>query len=644
MYIRHTSTVKPNETMANGFKIASVAECRSAKPSRAQQLDLARERVEAMDFANRERSFLKRSPASKRKSVRFTAKIDGEGFHQPAGVPAVPGVDLHDSTHDHSTLEPKDQLSQGELLMPVCYSLPSKNKSGSEHSTLSNDSLDNVKPSLERIEGPYVLPESDFDQPAKPLELTVETDPYRNHTRNTSSISGRGRRDSHQFEIYFTPIDYTRSQIFLSSPVPSQELPRHQSEDACLTPKASMSRPPSAIFVGSDPVFSEVNNVKKEKLSITSAQLDQLIEALASSKLIQNHVRKQSWDSADIPDDESVFSASSRSPRPLKSAFAIYSQPNETFLEDEPTRHSPDHPRARRSLPVPPAQYGGISLLDSRTYGSPVRFTSRDYRQGFKVLGIGSNAFLNLPYGTDVECTLRVEPVSAFTATCKVMLQAINQGVDRKTSKRALLLAADVEVTDLFARAALTELAEATGTSLEDITVQPSTITTPDGSDIDWCALADEMQDTADTSQIIEIAVQGFSALNSETCAMRTLALMSELERIRDQHMDFLIVVPTKFHENGMPSNMRMPWISQRLYNDWYGTKDGPGFSETAKEFQQDVVANVAKRAVAKENFTTSIAWKEVQQVVHCVPLRDGERGEGAAWVCFIRGEFDLQS
>lgn len=631
-------TETKRNTMGSDLKDASDAEFRSVKPTTAQQDELERERIEAMDFANREGSSLKRSLATRRKSVRFSGCIEHKGNDPLARTPISPRptYERHDLSASHSTLKSTDRLPHEELLMPVCYSPPSENESESEHSTLSDDSWSSVKHNVERLEAQYALPESDVDQITKPADLTVEISPYQKHTRNTSSISGRGRRDSHQFEIYFTPTDYTRSQIFLSSPVRSPELSKEHPDYDCLTPKASMSRPPSAIFVGSDSESPSNDNVKKEKLSITSAQFDQLITALAGSQLVQKHVRKQWWDNDDIPDD--AFSVNSVAVPASSRVSAMSSRQDETFLEEQFGRSSLDHPYAKRPLPIPPVPFGGIALLDSKIHGSPIRFISRDYRQGSKVLSIGSNTFLDLPYGTDVECNLRVEPASPFNDSCKVMLQAINQAVNRKTSKRAYTLAAEVEVTDLFAKAALTELAEATGKSLDDITVQKSTVATSDESVVDWCALADEI----DTSLVVEHAVQAFSALNSGTCAMRTLALMSELERIKDEHMDFLIVVPTKFHENGMPSKMRMPWVSQRLYDDWYGAKDGPGFTQTAREFQQNIVAGVAK--MAKENFTVSIAWKEDQQIVHCVQLRDGEHGEGAAWVCFIRGEFDLQS
>lgn len=631
--------------MGNDYRIASVADSQSVKPTKALGVGLELERIQAMDFASRENSLLKRIPATNRKSVRFTASTESNRSTSPTRI-SILSTDAdhqkHDFIRDRNTPTPAEPSQQTELLMPVSYSPPSEGESGSEHSTLSDDSWDSLSHSA-GFETQYAIPENDAGR-TKSVDLTVDTNASRKHTRNTSSISRRGRRDSHQFEIYFTPTDYTRSQIFLSSPVGSPELPLQEPEDECLTPKASLSRPPSAIFIGSESTTPSPESGTKEQLVITSSQLDQLIQALARSQLIQRHVRKQWWDSTDIPDDESMFSASSASLSESNLVSTIYSRPNETFLRNGDRDQNFNHPYAKRALPVPPVPFGGIALLDSKIHGSPVRYTSRNYRQGSKILGIGSYTSLNIPYGTDVECTLRVEPTSPFNNKCKVMLQAVNQAVDRKTSKRAYLLAADVDVTDLFAKAALTELAEATGKTCDDIIVEKPLNMTPDESSIDWCALADEMQNTADTALVIDSAVQNFSALKSETCAMRTLALMSELERIKDQHMDFLIIVPTRFHANGMPSNMRMPWVSQRLYNDWYGTKDGPGFSQTAKDFQQSIVANVAKRAMAKERFTVSIAWKEDQQVVHCVPLMDRVQGEGAAWACFIRGEFDLQS
>lgn len=646
-------------------RVPSVADdgLQSVKPTKAQEVDLERERIQAMDFANREGSLLKRTPTTKRKSVRFSAK---RGQYYPCSDPPVAintnaGQGQHYSARDEFTREkPAEPLQQQEeLLMPVRYSPPSDVESSSGNSTLSDDSWDSIKHDVEQPRAQYTLPGTEFDKPA---ELIIDTaTSNRGHTRNTSSFSRRGaRRDSHQFDIYFTPTDYTRSQIFLSSPVPSPGLPPEvggKEEDVddgeCATPKASMSRPPSAIFVGSEfPSASSPNEKKgreREKVKITAEQLDQLIKGLAKSQLIQRSVRKQYWDSTDLLEDEPTASVNSTSFAALHATAATpFSQSNKSLLQAD------SHPYANRPLsatPPPILSSGGISLLDPSITGCPVSYISHDTLQEPAPLATGSNTFLpKLPYGTDVQCSLHIlPPAPEDLPPCKVLLRAINQVIDRKSGKRGDLLLADVEVTDLFAKAALTEFAEATGTNLDDIILQPPTASSsPEDavSIVDWCALADEMQSTSDVVHLIDLAVQNFSKLKSETCAMRTLALMSELERIKDQHMDFLILLPTRFHGNGMPANMRMPWVSQRLWNDWYGGtgREGVGYGKAAREFQQGIVEEVARRATGREKFTVGVEWRgrEGEQVVHCVPLK-GREEQGDAWACFIRGEFDLQ-
>lgn len=256
--------------MGNGYRVASVAEFRSLKPTKAQE-ELELERIQAMDFANRESSSLKRTSTTQRRSVRFTASTKSNLNNSPAGINGLPTRTDREKNVGHSTPQPTDQLQQAELLMPVRYSPPSESESGSEHSTLSDDSWNSVSHNVEQLEAQYALPASDVDRTSKSTDLTVDTNTYQGHTRNTSSMSRHGRRDSHQFEIYFTPTDYTRSQIFLSSPVRNPELPREQPEDECMTPKASMSRPPSAIFFGSDAAPPSPEIVKNENLNITPA-------------------------------------------------------------------------------------------------------------------------------------------------------------------------------------------------------------------------------------------------------------------------------------------------------------------------------------------------------------------------------------
>lgn len=141
---------------------------------------------------------------------------------------------------------------------------------------------------------------------------------------------------------------------------------------------------------------------------------------------------------------------------------------------------------------------------------------------------------------------------------------------------------------------------------------------------------------------------------------MRTLALMSELDRLRDSYQDFVVVVPTRWHANGGGvAKMKIPWVSGRLFGDWYALKkpgvigeveEGRvGFSRTGKGFLEGIVGKVAKRAREGVRFTCGVEWGVggEEQVVCCVPLRGGEENGGGgagAWVCFIRGEFDLQS
>lgn len=88
---------------------------------------------------------------------------------------------------------------------------------------------------------------------------------------------------------------------------------------------------------------------------------------------------------------------------------------------------------------------------------------------------------------------------------------------------------------------------------------------------------------------------------------------------------------------------MRLPWVSQRLYQDWYEKGDGVGHSAAAREFQEGIVAAVARGAVKGEGFTMSVKWDGEGVVVRCVPLSEGRgEGKGDLWACFVRGMFDV--
>lgn len=696
---RQFETVRKTFAMTtHEYTVASASQLTGARslPSSPESDDMGTDPSRARDRGDKGQNMLKRRSAI-RKGVRFTpstkseeeedANNDSDGLSTHSGtsfetsnsgtILSIPGS-VSDST------EERDDHDL-EFLLPARYSPQQTGSAEREPSP----AVSSIGRSLSHVSVPDRVKEYEAQmtiehrrriaKDSKEGLLPIDTD-LPSHKRNVSNSSISSRRGRQEGDIYFTPTEVTRSQIFLSSPKGSPTMPNEgnrtfyqdgsqedEGEEGSHTPRATLSRPPSAIFVGApplSPVPVAPRRLKAQKLTISSKQLDQLVTALVKSRLVQKHVRKHWWDSEDIPDDETVVSYTSSVSTPtLTSASTLYSRPNDNFVNGQYFSESGDAAvKARdfatldsasyenKELPAPPQDaevpFGGVALADPKIHGSPIRYISRTYRLGANALSFGSCSFLNVLYGSDVECALRIEPASALNKNCKVLLQCVNQVVDRKTGKRSYLLSAEIDVTSTFVAAALAELAQTTDLSHDqiEITTSPTSAdraTFPLASpDIDWVALADELQTTAYTTETIDSAcTHSLPLLSLSTCTPETLSLLTSLDLIKDQHTDFLLLKPSAYHPNGTPSNIRIPWVSQILYHDWYEKEEQFGLSEAAGKFQRGVVEAVAKRAVRGKEFEERVCWEEEMLGVRCVPLSEGLEGRADLWVAFIQGQ-----
>ncbi|EME82767.1 uncharacterized protein MYCFIDRAFT_80375 [Pseudocercospora fijiensis CIRAD86] len=601
-----------------------------------------------------------RRQSRERKSVRFTPSTN---FNNESEPDVSTDTDIftqspHASRGSVSSIDFAESLPQVrvareasvQLLKPVVYSPPQDSANLLLPATTYSPSSVSVKKRVEEYEA---LPDHIS---STQVDLRIDTDDL-SHKRSpsgssTSSGSGRSRQKD---DIYFTPVDVTRSQIFLSSPVSSPSaspdsptLPREtDDDDECPTPRASraLSRRPSQVYVGG----VEKLNIKDDALKITPVQLDQLVVALAKSRMLVKHVSGDWWDLDDVPDDESVVSSFSQVSLPtLTSASTLYTRQNENFVNDQRNTNSSQSQGQMPRVAAQNGAFGGVALCDTKVHGTPVRFVSKNYRHGSSILDVGTCTYLSVTYGTEVECALSIEAPSNGSSGTRIVLQCKTQVVDRKSGKQVYTLMAEEDVTKGFIKAALAELAEARGKAYDDIKIaSPSQDSATESPDIDWVEFADELQAAADVSDLVDETAAIFKTLESETASMQTLTLMSSLDRIKENYEDFLILRPIAFHDNGLPSSMRLPWVSQRLYTDWYQSKKigddevAPGDTQEAQDFQACIVANVAKQGAKAQAFDCEAYWGEHnKQYLHCVPLMENSEGHCDAWACFVRGEF----
>ncbi|KAK1814093.1 hypothetical protein LTR12_011532 [Friedmanniomyces endolithicus] len=486
------------------------------------------------------------------------------------------------------------------------------------------------------------------------IDISVSTaphSPFSSSPSSDASDSSRSRRDNkpHRCErlsrllhgpVHQRALATTRRNLSLT---PTQE----RYDDELRRTDAAEQSPPTS---------TTTEAAAKPRLMLKPEQVDRLVKALAECPLLHVHVSKQWWDAGDVSDAASEASGSDATPSlttssPSRSTLSSAQhsqslvpehQQSASVLEgDEFAREYPNHPKAKVATKQ---KFGGIAIVDPKVHGSPTRYVSQAYRLGATTVNVGQCTFLALPYGTTVQSHLRIEPASSRSSNCRVMMQVVNQVLERRSGHKTFLLVAELDVTESFTRAALMELAAHVDMSLDDIELlAPGIKAMHRDEQLDWCALADELQTSCAITDAVEGAAGSFARLTAETCTMQTLTLMSELERLKRRHQDFLVLRPTGYHDNGVMSGIHIPWTSQHLDQLLFDAEPrhirGEA-SKAARLLRDRVAAAVAAECGAAKAFDSQIWWGDMMRLVHCVPLMDRPEGRPAAWVAFLSGEF----
>ena len=429
----------------------------------------------------------------------------------------------------------------------------------------------------------------------------------------TRRDSKRENPSSQVTEIYFSPIDISFSRAELSDPLPTPPLtPTQDSYDAAH--KAAVTSPLSRDIPGSG----------RRKFRLSHEQLDRLLAAFVSSPMLQEQMQTESTDSTIA--------------LPSPSNAANVRSATRAALEKQSPRKLPCSPKAGKT---PQVRLGGMALIDPKTRGSPACFFSKHYHQRTDVLRVGERFYLNLPYGKGAGCYLRVEPQS-MSSNSRVIMQIVNQVLERKTGKMIYFFVVELDVTESFTKAALTELTGQAGIRLDDIEVTSVIEKVRDGSSegVDWLALADELEATCEIKDVVEKTVDSFASLDKETCIMQTLTLLSELERVKRKHQDFVVVRSHAEYGNGVPSRMSVPWISQHLESK--SIDGGSISSDSMQKFRQELIGIVAKHCLQNDPFTATSGLAGEEKRVVFMPLVEGTTDKNVAWVCFFRNDSDL--
>jgi hypothetical protein len=481
----------------------------------------------------------------------------------------------------------------------------------------------------------------------------------------TSSL--RDRKASHTptssegSEIYFSPIEANRSQVFLSSPQPSPPispadiLNGHDLKNGRV---GEIARKIATLVVETAPVkqpeMAEIAGIGRlldnRKITLTLEHVDRITTALALAPLVQKSVRGTYFDNETTEaSDESAESSSQ--------------------LKTEPT-DLPTPPPSESSVTENTSvaqEFGGVALIDTNVEGAPVSLASTD------VFDTGKRTHLCLPSGLSASSTLRVERPSVAGTESKIILRSLFITLDRKTSERALTLVAETDVTTTFARAALMELADTLHLTLDGLEIQTptagGTAYSPDES-IDWCRIGDGEETgliiTSPVTDMLDESMATFSTLSAENCTMQTLSLISELARLQKAHATFLVLQPTRYDSHGDLAGVKIPLVSEALRKRFLlMSKAKPSASESTgsssptasiassaststrggargRQFREAVIATVAPSFVDEEEFEMFVVLEggDTKVRARCVPLSDGRNIE--KWVCFLGGEYDV--
>jgi len=490
-----------------------------------------------------------------------------------------------------------------------------------------------------------------------PISLTIgRTDSRRERKASHTPTSSAGS------EIYFSPIDATRSQVFLSSPQPSPPIspadaPKQDDEQAKIGEVVVKKVAELAIETASakEPEMVEIAGIGRSidghKVTLTLAHVDRITTVLARAPLVQMRVRGSHLDAL---------------PENMISPTTDHTPDNNDNKTTTPTG-LPTPPPSEASTSYPYST-GGIALLNTTITGAPIFLTSTD------TFTPGKCTHLSLPYGLSTTSTLRIEPAQTAQAESKIILQSLFATFDRKTHARAeFTLLAETDVTPSFARAALTELAAAQKITLDDIEIRtPSAAQSysPDGESIDWCAIGQEGDVRSPASDVVHETLEAFASSSSstanaaapfsaETCTMQTLTLLSELSRLQTAHATFLVLQPTRFDAQGALAGVKIPLVSGNL-QERFEKMGGSSSSSTSissaastassshgglkgRLFREAVIAAVAPRLAFGEELETFVALgKGMGRVrARCVPMFGGE-GLVEKWICFLGSEFDV--
>ncbi|THX48014.1 hypothetical protein D6D06_09327, partial [Aureobasidium pullulans] len=224
-----------------------------------------------------------------------------------------------------------------------------------------------------------------------------------------------------------------------------------------------------------------------------------------------------------------------------------------------------------------PQVFRRLALTDPHINGQPIRFLSHDYVAGANSLIVGSCTFMNLPYGADVECGLRVEPSFPRSASKAqvVILQIVQRVVRVRDGSSVWLLCSEVDVSASFTpevRAELSSITSASSSQLSSITSASSSQPSDKGKgkqrhtdDDIWLSLAQQLDTDSYAPSTTRLPTTSANSKDTKTTTPALSDLLSLLTELRFLHRQFFILQP-KISKSSGHTTLAIPYLSSSLH------------------------------------------------------------------------------
>ncbi|KAG9663817.1 hypothetical protein KCU64_g1079, partial [Aureobasidium melanogenum] len=232
-------------------------------------------------------------------------------------------------------------------------------------------------------------------------------------------------------------------------------------------------------------------------------------------------------------------------------------------------KHSPrPRPAVNPASPLLglPQVFRRLAITDPHINGQPIRFLSQDYVAGANSLQVGSCTFMNLPYGADVECGLRVEPSfpRSVSKTQTVILQIVQRVVRVRDGSSACLLCSEVDVSSSFTKEVRAELALAASTSSPGTSKGKQKRRAEE--DAIWTSLAQQLETDsyAPSTTRLPTHTSKTAKIRNRNTTPALSDLLSLLTEVRFLHRQFFILQPRASKTGDL--SLSVPYLSSSLH------------------------------------------------------------------------------